>query len=72
MKQTNGVNSFLPSGHFAANKACRSGVVLSFADSTLNTTPMVETNTSRAANEVISPIPICQSKPKGLMAGSKA
>ena len=34
------------------------------------TTPIVLTNTSRAANEVINPMPICQSKPSGLITGA--
>ena len=56
----------------AGDEASRSGVVSSSVPSTPKMTPIELTKTSRAAKEVMSPIPMRQSKPSGLMRGSMA
>ena len=73
-RQTSGVKRARPSGHRASRSAALSGVksvALSASKCcTLKTTAVELTKTSRAAKEVMSPMPILQSKPSGLMTGS--
>src|SRR5215212_12043959 len=65
-----GVMSFEPSSRVADRKADRSGWFCSSASLMSNTIPIVDTNTSRAANAPRMPTPIRQSNPSGAMRGS--
>ena len=68
------MKSLRPSGQVAATKAVRTGVTSARLPpanfSTLNTTAVELTKTSRAANDVMRPMPMRQSKPSGLIVGS--
>ena len=64
------MNSGVPSFRVAAFNFSFSKEPSSFSSPTLNSVAIVPTNTSRAANEVTSAIPILQSKPSGAIAGS--
>src|SRR5690606_9745094 len=69
---TSGVRSGLPSGQVAARSSSRRLASSSSVSPSEKTMPMVETKTSRAANEATRPTPSRQSKPSGSRAGSMA